>query len=396
MRWSIKIARIAGIDVYMHLTFLLLLAWIGYMYYKPRESVEDAVWGIVFILTIFATVVLHELGHALAARRYGIETRDITLLPIGGVARLERMPREPWQELFVAVAGPLVNVVIAAGLLVGILAAGGFSPPPEHITPENSLFLGTFAERLFWVNVLLVVFNAIPAFPMDGGRVLRAFLAMNMDYAQATQVAAVIGQGIAFLFAIVGLLGGNFILLFIALFVWMGAAGEASVAQLQAAIEGIPVRRAMIEDFVTVRADAELREVANHVLRGFQPDYPVVDAAGRVVGVLPQARLLAGLSADGPSAPVGRYMRDDFRTTSPGEMLDRALARLQEGECPVLPVLDGERLVGLLTTENVGELVMIREAIKSRRSRVPEPLGPAAAPPLDDRERPAEQVTRPG
>jgi Zn-dependent protease len=396
MRWSFKIARIAGIDVYMHLTFLLLLAWIGYMYYAPRQSVEDAVWGIVFILTIFATVVLHELGHALAARRYGIETRDITLLPIGGVARLERMPRDPWQELVVAIAGPLVNVVIAAGLLVGILASGGFSPPPEHITPENSLFIGTFAERLFWVNVILVVFNLIPAFPMDGGRVLRAFLAMNLDYAQATQVAAVIGQGIAFLFAMAGLLGGNFILLFIALFVWMGAAGEASVAQLQAAIAGIPVRRAMIEEFVTVRADAELREVANHVLRGFQPDYPVADGAGRVVGILPQAELLAGLSSDGPTAPVSKYMRTDFKTAAPGEMLDRALARLQEGECPVLPVLDGERLVGLLTAENIGELVMIREAIKARRSRVPAPVGPAAAPPLDDRERPAEQVTRPG
>ena len=395
MRWSIKIARLAGIDVYMHLTFLLLLAWIGYRYYTPRQSYEDAAWGIVFILTIFATVVLHELGHALAARRYGIETRDITLLPIGGVARLERMPRDPWQELVVAVAGPLVNVVIAAGLAVGILATGE-TLLLEVTTPENSLFAGTFAARLFWVNVILIVFNAIPAFPMDGGRVLRAFLAMNMDYAQATQVAAVIGQGIAFLFAMFGLLGGNFILIFIALFVWMGAAGEASMAQLQAAIEGIPVRRAMIEDFVTVRADAELREVANHVLRGFQPDYPVVDDAGQVVGVLPQAALLNGLSTDGPAAPVGKYMRTDFKTVAPGEMLDRALARLQEGECPVLPVLDGERLVGLLTTENVGELVMIREAIKARRSRVPAPIGPAAAPPLDDRERPAEQVTRPG
>jgi Zn-dependent protease len=395
MRWSIKIARIAGIDVYMHLTFLLLLGWIGYEYYRPRQSVEDAVWGIVFILTIFATVVLHELGHALAARRYGIETRDITLLPIGGVARLERMPRDPWQELVVAVAGPLVNVVIAAGLAVGILATGG-SLLPEAVNPENSLFVGTFAQRLLMVNVFLVVFNAIPAFPMDGGRVLRAFLAMNMDYAQATQIAAVIGQGIAFLFAMAGLFTPNPLLLFIALFVWMGAAGEASVAQLQAAIEGIPVRRAMIEDFVSVRADAELREVANHVLRGFQPDYPVVDDGGRVVGVLPQGALLTGLSTDGPSAPVGQYMRTDFKTAAPGEMLDRALARLQEGECPVLPVLDGERLVGLLTAENIGELVMIREAIKARRDRVPAPIGPAAAPPLDDRERPAEHVTRPG
>ena len=166
-----------------------------------------------------------------------------------------------------------------------------------------------------------------------------------------------------------------------------GAAGCATatlgttpipVAQLQAAIEGIPVRRAMIEDFVSVRPESELREVADHILRGFQTDYPVVDEMGKVVGVLPQAALLAGLSSDGPAAAVGRFMRTDFKVASPGEMLDRALARLQEGECPVLPVQDGEKLVGLLTTENIGELVMIREAIKSRRSRMQsaEPVTP--------------------
>jgi Zn-dependent protease len=391
MRWSIKIARIAGIDVYMHLTFLLILGFFAYIFYVPEQSVSAAVYGVVFILAVFGTVVLHELGHALAARRYGIETRDITLLPIGGVARLERMPRDPWQELVVAVAGPLVNVIIAAGLYVGVLAAGGF----QGTTEQFLTFRAPFVEQLLVINIWLVLFNAIPAFPMDGGRVLRAFLAMTMDYASATQIAAVIGQGIAFLFAMLGLFGGNIFLLFIALFVWMGAAGEASVAQLQTAIEGIPVRRAMIEDFVTVRPESELREVANNLLRGFQPDYPVVDESGRIVGVLPQAELLVGLSNDGPSAPVGRYMRTDFKTAAPNEMLDRALTRLQGGDCPVLPVLDGDRLVGLLTTENIGELVMIREAIKARRSRVPGPVGPAAAPPLDERERPAEQYTRP-
>jgi Zn-dependent protease/CBS domain-containing protein len=377
MRWSFKVARIAGIDVYIHLTFLLVLVYFGYLYYAPRESLDDTIRGLAFVLSVFAVVVLHEFGHALAARRYGIETRDITLLPIGGVARLERMPREPWQELVVAVAGPLVNVVIAAGLLVGILIRGGFAPLPTG-AGENAMLALPFTQQLFYVNVWLVLFNLIPAFPMDGGRVLRAFLAMTMDYVQATNVAALVGQGIAFLFAVVGLFGGNYILLFIALFVWMGAAGEASVAQMQAATAGIPVRRAMISDFVVVPPDATLRDVANHIIDSFQPDYPVV-RGGRGVGVVTQAELLAGLSAEGLEVPVGRYMRTDFQTAAPGEMLDRALTRLRESTCPVMPVLaDDGQLVGLLTAENVGELVMIREALKARREPVPRPLGPSA------------------
>jgi Zn-dependent protease/predicted transcriptional regulator len=373
MRWSFKVARIAGIDIYIHFTFLLLLGYLGFRYYAARESVEDAIWGVAFILAVFGTVVLHELGHALTAQRYGIETRDITLLPIGGVARLTRIPEEPTQELVVAVAGPLVNVVIAAVLLVGILATGGFKPL-EDLARDPSGLGWPFAQRLFLVNVLLVLFNLIPAFPMDGGRVLRAFLAMNMDYAQATIVAALIGQGIAFLFGAVGLFV-NPLLLIIALFVWVGAAGEASVAQMRAAIAGIPVRKAMIVDFATAAPSDGLRSVADHVMDGYQNDFPVVED-GKVVGILRLSDLLSGLSADGLDAPVSRYMRTDFGTAAPDEALAQALSRLQAGECPVMPVIDRDgRLAGLLTPENVGELVMIRQAVRARRDRVPPPLG---------------------
>lgn len=374
MRWSFKIGRIAGIDIYIHLTFLLFLGWLAYMYYARNQSVSDVVWGIGFILAMFSTVVLHELGHALAARRYGIETRDITLLPIGGVARLARIPEEPARELFVAVAGPLVNVVIAAVLLPVILATGGFTPVSEW-TPNSVIPLGgTFIEGLFFVNLWLVAFNAIPAFPMDGGRVLRALLAMAMDYAQATNVAALIGQGIAFLFAMAGIFGGNVFLVLIALFVWIGAAGEASVAQMRSAIAGIPVRRAMIREFDAVRPTDDLRSVADRVMDGYQQDFPVVED-GHVVGILRLSDLAAGITAGGLAAPVGEHMRTNFDTTTPAEPLDRALSRLRANECPVMPVLDGDRLVGLLTPENVGELVMIRQAVRARRETGPEPAG---------------------
>jgi len=376
MRWSFRIARIAGIDVYMHVTFLLLLGYFAVQYYAPRQSVNDALSGVLFILAVFGTVVLHELGHALAARRYGIETRDITLLPIGGVARLARIPEEPKQELVVAVAGPLVNVVIAAALLVVILATGGFSPLPDLAQDPTGLSW-PFAQRMFAVNVGLVLFNAIPAFPMDGGRVLRAFLAMTMDYAQATNVAALVGQGIAFLFGVWGLFGGGLMLVLIALFVWIGAAGEASVAQMRAAIAGIPVRKAMIVEFATLRPTDTLRSMADHIMDGYQQDFPVVENE-KVVGVLRMTDLLGGLQSAGLDAPVRDFMRTDFGSAAAGEPLDRALSRLHAGECPVMPVIDRDRLVGLLTPENVGELVMIRDAVRARRRTAPRPVG---APP---------------
>lgn len=396
MRWSIRIGRLAGIDVYMHLTFLLLLGWIAVSYYLPRRSTEDALWGVAFILAVFGVVVLHELGHALAARRYGIETRDITLLPIGGVARLARIPEDPKQELVVAVAGPLVNVVIAAGLFVGVAASGGFtllSPEPLQRGEVNPMLAMPFAERMFWVNVWLVGFNLIPAFPMDGGRVLRSLLAMVTDHAQATSAAALVGQTIAFLFGIVGLFSGNVLLLLVALFVWMGAAAEASVSQLRSAIAGLPVRRAMIRDFVALAPGDPLRAAADRIVRGYQADFPVVEG-DRVVGVLALQDVLAGLSRAGLDAPIDDFMRADFQTSAPGEALDTALSRLREGACPVMPVLDGDgRLVGLLTVENVGELVMIREAVRAGRESVPRPLGPADA--TDALPRPTPPMNRP-
>jgi Zn-dependent protease len=360
MSWSWKIARIAGIDVYIHATFLILIFWVIFVFYRP-DNPFAVVYGFLFVAAAFTIIVMHEYGHALAARRYGIATRDITLLPIGGVARLERMPRKPSQELVVALAGPAVNVVLAVGLFGLIFLRGGFVPVAE-IGVFN---LRTFIDHLFFFNVFVALFNMLPAFPMDGGRVLRATLAMRMDYVQATRAAAGIGQGMALLFAFAGLMIPNFFLVFIALFVWLGAAAEAAAVQTQASMAGLPVSAALIRDFVALAPTDNLRSAARHVLNGFQQDFPIVQD-GRVIGVLPRADLLNGLADRGPDAPVTEVMRTDFRTTRPDEMLERALERLQGAECPVLPVLDDDRLVGLLTPENIGELIMIREAMARR------------------------------
>ncbi len=224
MRSSLKVASIFGIEVRIHLTFLLFLVWIWFSYYQVA-GFAGAVQGVLFILSLFACVLLHEFGHAFAARGFGIGTPDITLLPIGGVARLSRIPEKPWQELVVAIAGPLVNVVIAAALIFVIHG----SAPLEQLEYLESPRIELLA-KLASVNVMLVLFNLIPAFPMDGGRVLRALLAMAMPYARATQIAAWIGQGLAVVFGIFGIFGNPF-LIFIAFFIFVGAQQEAAMAR---------------------------------------------------------------------------------------------------------------------------------------------------------------------
>jgi Zn-dependent protease len=360
--WSWKLGRVAGIDVYMHGTFLILLIWVGISHYLQRHRWADAAGGIVFILALFGIVVLHELGHALTARHYGIRTRDITLLPIGGVARLERMPDDPRQELLVAFAGPLVNVALAALLFALVPAAMS----PEAVR-EISQTGGGLLARLAWVNVGLAVFNLIPAFPMDGGRVLRAILAMRMDYLRATEIAAEIGRGLALMLGLLGLFFNPF-LIFIALFVWVGATGEAGMVQLKSALGSIPVSRVMISRFETLAPADPLQRAMDHILAGFQHDFPVLEA-GRVVGVLTRADLMRGLTENGREAPVASAMTARFETAEPAEMLDGAFQRLQASTCPTLPVLQGGRLVGVLTLDNIGEFVTIQSALRTRGKR---------------------------
>ena len=362
MAWAWRIATIAGIPIYVHGTFAVLVVFLLVSGLAQGRGLAAAISGVIFILAIFATIVLHELGHALTARRFGIQTRDITLLPIGGVARLERMPNVPRQELWVALAGPAVNLVIAAACYVAVAAATG-TPPALSLDPTATGFVGRFTS----VNVALALFNMVPAFPMDGGRALRAILAERIDYVRATEVAASIGQGLALVFGLVGLLANPW-LVFIALFVWMGASSEASAAGMRGALAGVPVSRAMMTDFRTVSAESPLREAVELVLMGAQRDFPVVGSrGGDIVGVLTRAQLVAALNARGPSGLVRDTMTAEFETADAREMLDSAFLRLQSASCPVLPVFHESRLVGLLTSESIAEYVMIRGALKSPR-----------------------------
>lgn len=373
MKWSWRIGSIGGIALYIHATFLLLLAWIAIGEYRASGSAASAANGLVFVMAVFATVVLHELGHAFAARRYGIKTRDITLLPIGGVARLERMPRDPRQELVVALAGPAVNVIIAA-LLYGLLrATGGVPTTLESASMGASILEPAFMAQLLAVNIWLVLFNLIPAFPMDGGRVLRAVLAMRKrDYARATEAAARVGKFFALVFGILGFfVVGNPFLVFIALFVWLGAAGEAAAAQTSATLDGVPIQALMITDVRTLSPRDPLARAVDLILDGFQQDFPVVEEVGGesvVRGMLTRGQLLEALTKRGDQARVGEVMDRNFQQATPSEPAEAVLARLKNCGCHSLPVLENGRLLGVLTMDNVGEYVMVQAALRGGKA----------------------------
>ena len=317
MRWSVRIARLAGIDLKIHLTFLIFLAWIGFTYYRFGGR-DAALQGVLFIVLLFLCVLLHELGHALMARRFGIRTPDITLLPIGGVARLERIPDKPKQELLIAVAGPLVNVLIAMGLILFVNVRAQLSDLGDINTPRIGM-----TAKLASVNIFLALFNLIPAFPMDGGRILRALLAMRINHARATQIAANIGQALAFVFGLAGLFY-NPLLLFIALFVYLGATQEAALAQLKDASAGLPVSEAMVTELEVLPSDASLDEAAEAVVRTAQHEFPVVDEAGRVLGILTRDNIIGALRTRTGDTAVSAIIQREVPAVRPDDHLDEA------------------------------------------------------------------------
>jgi Zn-dependent protease/CBS domain-containing protein len=356
MKWSFKVGRFAGVDVFMHFTFILLLGWVAMVHWRQGQSLTAAMAGVFFILAVFTCVVLHEFGHALMARRYGIKTRDIILLPIGGVARLEKLPTNPIQELWVALAGPAVNVAIAAALFVWLKATASLEP-----LQTMTITTGPFLERILAVNVFMVAFNMIPAFPMDGGRVLRALLASRIEYGRATQTASTIGQGIAVLFGVIGLFYNPF-LLFIALFVWIGAAQEASMAQMKSAVGGITVQQAMISDFKQLEVNDSLKRAVELTLAGSQKDFPVV-SNGTLEGVLTQTDLLKALANQENHPTVASAIQRNYVSVDDLDMLESAFAKLNDCDCHTLPVMRNGKLVGLVTMDNLGEFLRIQAAM---------------------------------
>ncbi|HWV53757.1 site-2 protease family protein [Pseudorhodoplanes sp.] len=358
MGWSVTVGSIAGTAVRIHITFLLFLVWIfGAAYASGGAS---AGWtSLIFIILVFLCVLAHEFGHIFTARAFGVITPDVVLLPIGGVARLERIPEKPIEEFLIAIAGPLVNVVIAGALL--LFAGADVTSNAAFAALDNTKI--PMVDKLAAVNLFLALFNLIPAFPMDGGRVLRAALSARLGFVRATEIAAAIGQGAAFLLGFIGLFY-NPILIFIAIFVYLAASSEAHMVALRAVSRGVPVVTATMTKIATLSPDAPIENAVEVLLQTSQSEFPVVDGDHRPVGLLTRSDIIRGLKDFGPQARVSEAMTTDVVSLDRRRPLEEAVKLLQERSVPAVAVIEPDgRLVGLITTETLGELMMVSQAM---------------------------------
>ncbi len=363
MAWSVNIGSIAGTAIRIHITFVLFLAWIFIASWASGGAA--AAWnGLAFLILLFLCVLAHEFGHILTARAFGVPTPDVTLLPIGGGARLARIPEAPHEVFLVAIAGPLVNVAIAILL---VLAFGAHIGTGELEAVDRASV--SMIDRLAAVNLFLAAFNMIPAFPMDGGRVLRALLAIRLGHVRATEVAAVIGQWFAFALGFIGLFY-NPMLIFIAIFVYLAASSEAQLVSVRAMSRGVPISSAMMTEFATLQPQAHIDEAIETLLRTSQSEFPVVDGSHRLVGLLGRNDMIRALKQLGPDARVSDAMITGIPTVLQRSCLDEAFRILQEKSAPAVGIVDGDgRLVGLVTSETIGEMLMVKEALPPGRFR---------------------------
>lgn len=356
MAWSFRLLTVAGTQVRIHLTFFLLLAWFGAVQWMA-VGLEAAVFAVIFIILLFVCVLLHEFGHVFAARRYGIRTPDITLLPIGGLASLERMPEKPSQEVIVALAGPAVNVVIA---FVLVAFAGARLDPAALNLMENPA--SDMLARVAIANIALVVFNLIPAFPMDGGRVLRALLAMRMGFVRATRVAAVVGQSFAIFLGFIGLLG-NPLLILIAVFVYLAATAESQYVEMRSLARGYLARDAMITRFEALSPTSTADDAVALLLRTTQQEFPVLDQSTRLQGIVTRDTLIEVLRDRGGSTPVAEFMHTDVPVVTSTATLDSVVQMLQQKRARAVAVAGPDnRLLGFITPENFTEIMMVGRA----------------------------------
>jgi Zn-dependent protease len=305
MGWSFRIARVFSIDIKLHATFPLILV-LGAVQWGSRYGAEGALFGAVLMALLFLCVTLHELGHSVVAQAFKIPVREIVLLPLGGVAMLGRNPDKPLHELLIAAAGPVVNVVLAAGLLLGTgftAGLGGLDPQGLVAGREATPSLATAVVWLLEANVMLVLFNLIPAFPLDGGRMLRSVLAMVTTYPRATRIAAAIGQALAFVLGVLGVAGGNFLLVLVAVFIFLGAGYESVAAQAKAVLNTLRVGDAYNKHALTLVPGDRVSRVVDYLLTSYQPDFAVLHG-GRLLGIVTRDDVLRALAASPEDAYV--------------------------------------------------------------------------------------------
>lgn len=359
MKWSLNLGKIAGIRMSVHWTFIILIGWIFFMHYRMGHDTQQALMGVLFIIALFVCVTLHELGHALTAKRFNIITESITLLPIGGLARMEKMPDKPIQELWVAIAGPLVNIAIAIGLYAYLMFTNKI--PPLIDLEHMQLHGAGFWFNLLIANIILALFNLIPAFPMDGGRVLRALLALKLERTKATKIAAGIGQFLAIAFVFLGFFS-NIWLVFIGVFIYLGAGAESAHETTKHALSGHKVKDVLMLQYSSLLPDDTLDKAVYLLLNGQDREFIVADT-NKVYGILTRNELIRGLSEHGKTAAVSNVMRKDFITYHPETQLQEVYQKMMTSGCVVGPVILNGKLLGIVDKENIEEMLLINQVL---------------------------------
>jgi Zn-dependent protease len=357
MKGFFRLGKIAGIQLEVHWTFALLLIWAGFVEFQNSGNFTRVAVNQGFILVLMACVVLHELGHALMAGKFNIKTRSIILLPIGGVATLDKMPEKPGQELLVALAGPAVNVVIALLLSLVIPLKSYFNF--DDVVVGEMLYapnLQNFLFYLFIANVMLVLFNLIPAFPMDGGRVLRALLGFRLSRVEATNIAATIGQALAVVFFILGFFINPFLIL-IAFFIFFGAYGENQMVRQNSILQGHLVKEATLTNITVLRPDSNVQEVMDILLAGTEKDF-VVALDNEIMGIVTQNDVIK--HAKTPSILVRDIMDKDFTAIDGSTEITKVLEHIGKAKKRFFPVTSNEKLIGAIDTVNISEFILLK------------------------------------
>lgn len=360
MKNALTLGSPFGIRVSVHWTFLLIIAWVVFLNLQQGAGMQQIIYSILFIIAIFICVVIHELSHSLMARRYGIPTRSITLLPIGGLADLQKMPEEPKQEFAVSVAGPLSNIAIALFISLILLITQNINLSTadfQAITGKNFFIILMFA------NLMLAVFNLLPAFPMDGGRIFRSLMAIYLSREKATYVAMNMGKIFAFGLALLGIFVNPF-LIFIAIFIFIGAQKEYEQVRNSSVLSGYRVQDILMHEFTSLEEDETLRTAVNILLSGPEQRFVIVDKENRVKGILTRNNIIQGLSEYGDELKVRQIMNKDITTFEPDTSLEKAFQIMQKQRITMVPVIQNEKLVGIIDMDNINEFIMIRSAIK--------------------------------
>lgn len=358
MKHSLQIGRPFGIKISIHWTFLFLIAWVVIIDIQQGLNFKQTMLSILFILVLFVCVVLHELGHSFTAMRFGADVKSITLLPIGGMANISKLPETPKEELLMTIAGPAVNVVIALILYVIISAFGNVDFQEidfTAITGEN------FLTMLLFVNLFIVAFNLIPAFPMDGGRILRALFSFRMDKLKATRLAKITGQAFALTFMIVGLFINPFLVI-IGIFVFLGASAEYKTLKFTELLKFYTVSEAIITDYHTVHPEAPLEKAAEQLLH-HQINGIIVTRGNEPLGILTKNDIIKGLSMEGKNIPVKQVMSVDFETVGPSEPLDKVFQRMQGKKSLMVPVMKNDRILGILDMDALQQFILVKSAL---------------------------------